>query len=333
MSLETLWFILITVLWTGFFVLEGFDLGVGMLHGVVGRDEAGRRAVINTIGPLWDGNEVWLIVAAAGMFAAFPAWYATMFSGFYVVMVLLLAGLIVRGVSFEFRGKQDSARWRRTWDTTLTTGSVLVPLLLGAALGNLLAGVPINKDQEFTGSLVDLIGPYPLFVGLSLLLLCALHGLAFMTLKTDGEVEQRAQHLARRLAPFVAIVVVVLAFWTHAIADRGVVPEPVPGHLDRSRDRRRLVAVRTRRGLGIHRHHCDDRRDDRVDLQRPVPATDGVEHQLEVRPHGLQLGLGFLRPQGHDLRDGHPAPGCAGVPGLDLPRLPRQDPHRGLRRD
>ncbi len=224
MSLETLWFILITVLWTGFFVLEGFDLGVGMLHGVVGRDEAGRRAVINTIGPLWDGNEVWLIVAAAGMFAAFPAWYATMFSGFYVVMVLLLAGLIVRGVSFEFRGKQDSARWRRTWDTTLTTGSVLVPLLLGAALGNLLAGVPIDKDQEFTGSLVDLIGPYPLFVGLSLLLLCALHGLAFMTLKTDGEVEQRAQHLARRLAPFVAVVVVVLVFWTHAIADRGVVP-------------------------------------------------------------------------------------------------------------
>jgi cytochrome d ubiquinol oxidase subunit II len=224
MTLETLWFIVITLLWTGFFVLEGFDLGVGMLHGVVGKDEAGRRAVINTIGPLWDGNEVWLIVAAAGMFAAFPAWYATMFSGYYVVMVLLLAGLIVRGVSFEFRGKQDSVRWRRTWDAALTTGSILVPLLVGAALGNLLAGVPIDKDQEFTGSLLDLLGPYPLFVGVSLLLLCALHGLAFMTLKTDGEVEQRAQHLARRLAPVVVLVVIVLVVWTHAIADRGVIP-------------------------------------------------------------------------------------------------------------
>src|SRR4051812_49737751 len=112
MPLETVWFIVIGVLWTGFFVLEGFDLGVGMLHGVVGKDEAGRRSAIATIGPLWDGNEVWLIVAAAGMFAAFPAWYATMFSGFYLLMVLLLVGLIIRGVSFEFRGKQDSPRWR-----------------------------------------------------------------------------------------------------------------------------------------------------------------------------------------------------------------------------
>src|SRR4051794_35541421 len=224
MTLPELWFIIIALLWTGFFILEGFDLGVGMLHGHVGGSEAGKRAAVGTIGPLWDGNEVWLIVAAAAMFAAFPAWYATMFSGFYVVMVFLLAGLIVRGVSFEFRGKQDSARWRRTWDTALTTGSILVPVLIGAALGNLLAGVPINKDQEFTGSLVDLLGAYPIFVGISLLLLCALHGLAFMTIKTDGAVEQRSEHLGRRLAPVVALDVVVLVFWTHAIADRGVVP-------------------------------------------------------------------------------------------------------------
>jgi cytochrome d ubiquinol oxidase subunit II len=224
MSLETLWFVIIAVLWTGFFVLEGFDLGVGMLHGVVGKDEPGRRAAINTIGPLWDGNEVWLIVAAAAMFAAFPAWYATMFSGFYVVMVLLLGALIVRGVSFEFRGKQDAPRWRRTWDATLTTGSFLVPLLAGIALGNLLAGVPIDKDQEFTGSLVDLLDPYAVFLGISLLLLCALHGLAFMALKTDGELEQRARRLGGRLAPVVAIVVLVLVVWTHGVADRGVLP-------------------------------------------------------------------------------------------------------------
>src|SRR3954453_3368878 len=119
MPLETVWFVVIAVLWTGFFVLEGFDLGVGMLHGVLGRDESGRRAVINTIGPLWDGNEAWLVVAAAAMFAAFPGWYATAFSGFYMVMVLLLASLIARGVSFEFRGKRDSLRWRRTWDAML----------------------------------------------------------------------------------------------------------------------------------------------------------------------------------------------------------------------
>src|SRR3954464_15409129 len=121
-SFVPFWFIVIAILWTGFFVLEGFDFGVGMLRGVVGRDDAGRRAAVNTIGPLWDGNEVWLIVAAAAMFAAFPDWYATMFSGFYVLVVLLLAALIARGVSFEFRGKQDSVQWRRTWDALMTGG-------------------------------------------------------------------------------------------------------------------------------------------------------------------------------------------------------------------
>ena len=135
-------------MWTGFFILEGFDFGVGMLHSVVGRDEAGRRAAINTIGPLWDGNEVWLIVAGAAMFAAFPGWYATMFSGLYLALVLLLAALIVRGVAFEYRGKRDAARWRRTWDVLLTVGSVLAPLLIGVALGDLLHGLPINSAQD-----------------------------------------------------------------------------------------------------------------------------------------------------------------------------------------
>ncbi len=147
-----LWFILITVLWTGFFVLEGFDFGVGMLHGLIGRDEAGRATVIATIGPLWDGNEVWLVVAAAAMFAAFPAWYATMFSGFYLVIVLMLAALIVRGVAFEFRGKRESRRWRRTWDRLMLAGSLVAPFLIGLALADLLHGVPIEPGQEFTGS-------------------------------------------------------------------------------------------------------------------------------------------------------------------------------------
>src|SRR5438874_4602395 len=144
MSLVPFWFIVIAILWTGFFVLEGFDFGVGMLHDVVGTDEAERRAAINTIGPLWDGNEVWLIVAGAAMFAAFPGWYATMFSALYLALVLVLLALMARGVSFEYRGKHDSDRWRRGWSWALTIGSLLVPLLLGLGLGDLLHGLPIN---------------------------------------------------------------------------------------------------------------------------------------------------------------------------------------------
>src|ERR1700752_3105968 len=172
MGFVVFWYILITILWTGFFVLEGFDLGVGMLHGVVGRDDAGRRAVINTIGPLWDRNEVWLIVAGAGMFAAFPGWYATMFSGLYLAMVLLLISLIIRGVAFEYRGKRGAARWRRTWDVALTVGSLLAPLLIGIALGDLLHGLPINSAQNYTGSFWDLLQPYAVFTGVTIVLVC-----------------------------------------------------------------------------------------------------------------------------------------------------------------
>src|SRR5215831_6891081 len=180
MTLAQFWFILITVLWTGFFVLEGFDLGVGMLHNIVGRDEAGRRTVINTIGPLWDGNEVWLIVAGAATFAAFPGWYATWFSGMYLA-------LVARGTSFEFRGKRDSAAWRRMWDGLLTGGSLLVPLLIGIALGDLLAGLPIDKSQNYTGSFWDLFQPYGVYTGITLVAIWVLHGATFITPKTTGD--------------------------------------------------------------------------------------------------------------------------------------------------
>src|SRR5262249_34247077 len=155
-GMDVFWFIVIAVLWTGFFVLEGFDFGVGILHDVVGRTDDERRVAINTIGPLWDGNEVWLIVAGAGMFAAFPGWYATMFSAFYLALVLILVALILRGVSFEYRGKRDGPGWRRTWDWTLTIGSLLAPLLFGVALGDLLHGLPIGSNQEYTGSFWNL---------------------------------------------------------------------------------------------------------------------------------------------------------------------------------
>jgi cytochrome d ubiquinol oxidase subunit II len=209
------WFILIAILWTGFFILEGFDFGVGMLHDLVGRDEAERRAAINTIGPLWDGNEVWLIVAGAGMFAAFPGWYATMFSAYYLALVLLLASLIVRGVAFEYRGKRDAANWRRTWDVLLTVGSVLAPLLTGVALAGLLHGLPINSAQNYTGSFWDLLQPYPVFTGITLVLICALHGATFLSLKTTDEMRERSQQLARRIAPFTGAAVIGFAIWTH----------------------------------------------------------------------------------------------------------------------
>ena len=225
MTLVEFWFIVITVLWTGFFVLEGFDFGVGMLHGLVGKDEAGRRAAINTIGPLWDGNEVWLIVAGAAMFAAFPGWYATMFSGFYLALVLLLAALIVRGVSFEYRGKNDSPRWRRTWSTLLTAGSLLAPLLIGVALGDLLHGLPINSKQEFTGSFWTLLQPYGIFTGITLVALCALHGATFLALKTTGDMRERAGRLARRVAPVTGIIVLAFASWTHITAGKGFFPD------------------------------------------------------------------------------------------------------------
>src|SRR6516164_502707 len=214
-SLVPFWFIVIAILWTGFFILEGFDFGVGMLHSLVGTDEAGRRATINTIGPLWDGNEVWLIVAGAAIFAAFPGWYATMFSGMYLAMVLLLAALIVRGVAFEYRGKHDTPRWRATWSALLIAGSVLAPLLIGIALGDLLHGLPINSAQNFTGSFWDLLQPYALFTGVTLVAVCALHGATFLCLKTTGDMRERSGRLARRVAPFTGAAVVAFIVWTH----------------------------------------------------------------------------------------------------------------------
>jgi len=227
MRLVPFWFFIITILWTGFFVLEGFDFGVGMLHNEVGRDEAGRRAAINTIGPLWDGNEVWLIVAGAGMFAAFPGWYATMFSGFYLALVLLLAALMVRGVSFEYRGKRDAVRWRRTWDVLLTAGSLLAPLLIGVALGDLLHGLPINSKQEYTGSFFDLLQPYALLTGVALVLICLLYGATFLALKTTDEMQERSRQAARRVAPLTGAAVVAFVIWTHVTASSRFFLNPI----------------------------------------------------------------------------------------------------------
>jgi cytochrome d ubiquinol oxidase subunit II len=221
MTLTTFWFFTIAVLWTGFLLLEGFDFGVGMLHGVLGRDEAGRKDAIGAIGPVWDGNEVWLIVAVAAMFAAFPSWYATMFSGFYLLMLVALVGLILRGVSFEFRSHAAGPGGRRIWSATLTTGSAVVPFVLGTALGNLLHGVPIDAAGEFTGDLGSLLHPYALFVGLTVTALCLLHGALFLELRADGAVRERAVGAARVLAPVTGLIVVVFAIWTRVTSGNG----------------------------------------------------------------------------------------------------------------
>jgi cytochrome d ubiquinol oxidase subunit II len=247
MTLAQFWFILIAVLWTGFFVLEGFDLGVGMLHGITGRDEAGRRSVINTIGPLWDGNEVWLIVAGAAIFAAFPGWYATWFSALYLALVLLLAALMARGTSFEFRGKRDSAAWRRLWDGLLSGGSLLVPLLTGIALGDLLTGLPIDKSQNYTGSFWDLFQPYGVYTGITLVAICILHGATFLTLKTTGDVADRAARIGARSGPAVALIVIGWAVWTHIVAGKGFWPNPVEIGI--------VFAVIAAAWLAADRHH------------------------------------------------------------------------------
>jgi cytochrome d ubiquinol oxidase subunit II len=193
------------VLWTGYFVLEGFDFGVGMLLPFVGRTEADKRVAINTVGPVWDGNEVWLIVAGGATFAAFPEWYASLFSGFYIPLLLILVALIVRGVGFEFRGKIDSDRWRRNWDRALFAGSVLPALLWGVAFANIVRGVPLDADHEFTGSLFTLLNPYALLGGLATTALFTLHGAMFLSLKPRGDVRMCARGLAHR-AGLAAIV-------------------------------------------------------------------------------------------------------------------------------
>jgi len=227
MDFTLLWFTLVTLLWTGFFVLEGFDFGVGMLHGLVGRTDPERRLAIGSIGPLWDGNEVWLIVAGASMFAAFPGWYATMFSGFYPALLLLLVALIIRGVSIEYRDRRDSPRWRTNWTVLFTAGSLLAPLLIGVALGDLLHGVPIDSSQDFTGDLLDLLTPYGLYVGVTVTVLAALHGSTFLVLKVADPVRGRAHALSRVIAPVAAALVIGFVVWTQSLAS-GWVPGVVP---------------------------------------------------------------------------------------------------------
>jgi cytochrome d ubiquinol oxidase subunit II len=227
MELTTFWFLLIGVLWTGYLFLEGFDFGVGMLVGLLARDDGERRVLINTIGPVWDGNEVWLLTAGGAMFAAFPNWYATLFSGFYLALLLILVALITRAVAFEYRGKRDDPTWRARWDVVIVVGSTIPALLWGVALSNIVRGVPIDAAGNFTGTFFTLLNPYALLGGLVTLTLFLLHGLHFVALKTTGDIRERARAMAEKVALLVIVLGATFLLWTQFAYGKGWTWVPV----------------------------------------------------------------------------------------------------------
>ncbi|MCM6772973.1 cytochrome d ubiquinol oxidase subunit II [Nocardia sp. CDC159] len=215
MSLPEFWFLLVGVLFTGYFLLEGFDFGVGMLMPIIGRGEENRkRAVLNTIGPVWDGNEVWVITAGGAMFAAFPEWYASLFSGFYLALLLILVALIVRAVAIEYRGKINDPRWRRWCDAGIVFGSWVPAIAWGLAFANIVHGVKLNAHKHIDGNLLDLLVPYALLGAVATTLLFALHGAVFIGLKTGGEVRDSAERIAKLLLIPTAVVVAAFGLWT-----------------------------------------------------------------------------------------------------------------------
>ncbi|GAB6154207.1 cytochrome d ubiquinol oxidase subunit II [Desulfosporosinus burensis] len=219
MDLNILWFILITVLFVGFFFLEGFDFGVGIWLPFLGKNDTERRVIINTIGPHWDGNEVWLITAGGAIFAAFPNWYATLFSGFFLALFLVLVSLIIRGVAFEFRSSDSSPLWRGTWDWMIFTGSFLSAFLWGVAMTNLIRGVPIDANMQYAGTFFTLLNPYAIIGGLTTLFVFMFHGALFLSLKTTGVLAERASNAARSIGLVAIPVVLLLASLTYFQTD------------------------------------------------------------------------------------------------------------------
>jgi cytochrome d ubiquinol oxidase subunit II len=221
MTFQTVWFLLIAVLWIGYFILEGFDFGVGTLLPFVSKNEADRRAVLTTLGPVWDGNEVWVLVAGGATFAAFPEWYATLFSGFYLPLFLILVSLIVRGVAFEYRSKYGKAQWRQRWDIAIVTASFIPALLWGVAFANIVRGVPIEMSKdgnlEYVGGFFNLLNPYALLGGVVTLTVFLTHGAVFLALKTDGGIRERARALALKLGLVAAVAAVAFLAWTNAM--------------------------------------------------------------------------------------------------------------------
>jgi len=213
-TLQVVWFVLIGVLWIGYFVLEGFDFGVGILLKILGGTDAEKRQIIHSIGPVWDGNEVWLLTAGGATFAAFPQWYATLFSGFYLALFAILVALIVRNVGFEFWGKRDDPAWRNRWEWCIALGSFVPALLWGVAWANIIHGVPIDAQAEFTGNFFTLLNPYALLGGLVTLSVFLAHGALFLSLRTTGDLEAKARKMAVSAMPVAAALAAVFLVWT-----------------------------------------------------------------------------------------------------------------------
>lgn len=233
MELSELWFVLIGVLFVGFVFLEGFDFGVGMGTKFLARNEIERRVMINSIGPFWDANEVWLLTAGGAMFAAFPHWYATLFSGYYIPFVVLLLALIARGVAFEYRSKVASEKWKKTWDWALFLGSLLPPFLLGVLFSSLIQGLPIDGNMNMQAGFFDIVNVYNVLGGVAFVLISFLHGLMFTSLKTEGDLRERANKMARKLywitGAAIVLFVVCTGIFTDAFANRGNILIPVYG--------------------------------------------------------------------------------------------------------
>jgi cytochrome d ubiquinol oxidase subunit II len=226
-SLNAIWFILVGVLFTGYAMLDGFDLGVGSLHLFTKTDEE-RRYMLNAIGPVWDGNEVWLVTGGGALFAAFPEVYATVFSGFYLAFILLLFSLIFRAVAIEFRSKRPEAWWRQTWDVLFSVGSVVSSFLIGVAIGNIVWGVPLDENHEFAGTFLGLLGPYPILLGITTVALFAMHGAIYVVMKTEGELEARARGWIQN-----TIIFFVLAYAATSLATLLYIPRmavPLQSH-------------------------------------------------------------------------------------------------------
>ncbi len=230
-GVQLFWFILIGLLWAGYFFLEGFDFGVGMLMPFVAKTDLERRALVNAIGPTWDGNEVWLIVAGGATFAAFPLWYSTMFSSFYLALFVLLVALIIRGVAFEYRGKGNSNNWKRNWDRVIFFGSLVPAFLWGVAFGDLIYGIPLNASGTFTGNFFDLLQPYALVTGLATTAVFLLHGALFLSLKLTGDLKDEVIKTLKKVAPVTTVVLLIFLAWTYFVARGDGHSGDVPGFI------------------------------------------------------------------------------------------------------
>ncbi|PAD67257.1 cytochrome d ubiquinol oxidase subunit II [Bacillus sp. 7586-K] len=233
MQLSEIWFLLIGLLFVGFIFLEGFDFGVGMSTKFLARNEMEKRVLINTTGPFWDANEVWLITAGGAMFAAFPHWYATLFSGYYIPFVVLLLALIARGVSFEFRGKAHMNKWKQTWDWSIFFGSILPPFLVGVLFSSLIKGLPIDDEMNMYAGFTDIVNLYTVVGGIAFVLLSYLHGLMFISLKTTDSLRERAREQAKKIyyacGAIIVLFVGLTALYTPAFSEKGLYIIPIFG--------------------------------------------------------------------------------------------------------